>query len=112
MFRNKKIISFVLMLIFITILIVGCGSITQIEKAQEKIVSIGEQFLDYELTVDEATKQLESITIPSTEGNGAFYLKTDKNYLGYLIIKTKNNSTIFDEIEEKIQYIKESNYNK
>lgn len=99
------------MAILVTTLFGGCGNKTQIEKAQEKIISIGEQFLDYEITRDEAKKQLESITIPSTEGNGDLLLSVDKDYLEYLIIKTGTNNKIYDEIKEKIKYIKKRDYN-
>lgn len=111
MLKNNKIALFVLMVTLVAALFVGCGNKTQIEKAQAKIVSIGEQFLDYELTREEAKKQLESIAIPSTEGNGALYLSADKSYLEYLIIKTGTNDKIYDEIKEKIQHIKKGNYN-
>lgn len=110
MLKNKKIELFMLITIFAATLLVGCGSKTQIEKAQAKIVSIGEQFLDYELTREEAKKQLDSITIPSTEDNGDSFLSVDKDYLEYLIIKTGTNDKTYDEIKEKIQHIKKGNY--
>lgn len=105
----KKQLSFILILVFVTTLFIGCGK-TQVEKAQDKIVSIGEQFLDYELTIDEAQEQLESIVIPPTEGAGGTLLDSQKDYLEYLILKARNDSTLFEEIKEKVQDIKKRNY--
>ena len=105
----RIIISLILSLMLI-VTFSGCKEKTQIEKAQEKIVSIGEQFLDYELTIDEAREKLDSIVIPEIDGNGDLFLKTDKNALSYLILKTKTNSSSFDEIREQIDNIKNSNY--
>lgn len=105
----RKSISLLLSFLLLLILC-GCGEKSQIEKAQDKIVSIGERFLDYELTVDEAREQLESITIPEVEGNGKLYLSVDRNYLSFLILKTKTNTATFEEIQNKIDYIRKQNY--
>lgn len=83
---------------------------TQIEKAQDKIVEIGEQFLNYELTAAEAEEKLDSIVIPETEGNGNLYLSADKNFLSFLILKTKTNSATFEEIQDRVNDIKNSDY--
>ena len=89
-----------IMVLFLVVILLltfsACKEKSQIEKAQEKIVSIGESFLDYELTVDEAREQLESIVIPEIEGNGDLYLETDKGYLSYIILKTKRSPQIFN----------------
>lgn len=105
---KKRILSIILILVVASVLFVGCEK-TQIEKAQDKVVSIGKQFLDYEITADEAHEQLDSIAIPSTEGVSS--LKVDKDYLGFLILKTKTNRATFEEIEERIQDIKKTDYN-
>lgn len=105
-------------LILLTMVLVlglcGCSEIqiekTQIEKAQDKIVEIGEQFLEYELTVEEAKEKLDSISIPETEGNGKIYLTADKNYLVFLILKTKTNNATFEEIQDIVDEIKNSDY--
>lgn len=89
----------------------GCGNEeTQLQKAQNKIVEIGEQFLDYELTADEADEKLDSILVPTGEGMGFSSLERDKSYLSFLIIKSKNGNATFTEIEEEIKHIKESDY--
>lgn len=109
--KKNKILSFVLMVVFISTLFCGCRNKSQIEKAQEKIVTIGERFLDYELTIDDAVEQLDSIILPKTDGYGYLLLDSQKNYLTYLIIKSETNTFIFDEIKEEIQDIKQKNYN-
>ena len=111
MIKLKKVIALFLVGAIIGIFFVGCSEQSQIEKAQSKIVSIGEQFLNYELTIDEAETQLESIANPSTDCSGASSLSADKNFLKYLNVKSRNNKTVFDEIKEKIQYIKKHDYN-
>ena len=88
----------------------GCGEKTQIEKAQDKIVEIGEQFLDYELTADEAKERLDSVIVPVGDGLGFSSLDTSKDFLSYLILKSENGMSTVEEIEEQITNIKESNY--
>ena len=88
----------------------GCEEKTQIEKAQDKIVEIGEQFLNYELTADEAKERLDSVIVPVGDGLGFSILDTRKDFLSYLILKSKSGMSTFDEIKEKITDIKESNY--
>lgn len=105
----KKQLSFILILVFVATLFIGCGK-TQVEKAQDKIVSIGEQFLDYELTIDEAREQLESVVVPPKDETAIWSLDSDKDHLEYLILKARNNSTLFEEIKEKVQDIKNRNY--
>ena len=88
-----------LFLVVISLLMFSaCKEKSQIEKAQEKIVSIGQQFLDYELTVDEAREQLDSIVIPEIEGSGDLSLEADKGYLSFIILRTKNGGSSFEEI--------------
>lgn len=111
MIKSKKIVGLFLLVVIAGALLPVCVGKTQIEKAQSKIVSIGEQFLDYELTIDEAKSQLESISVPTSDGTGGRLLSGDKDYLEYLIVKSRHNNNIFDEIKEKIQYIKKHDYN-
>lgn len=107
---SKKIALFILAAIIGT-LFTGCAEKTQIEKAQDKIVSIGEQFINYDLTIDEAKEQLESIIIPETEGTGGLMLNIKKDHLEYLIIKSRNSNSFFDDIQETIQEIKNHDFN-
>ena len=88
----------------------GCGEKSQIEKAQDKIVEIGEQFLNYELTADEASERLDSVVVPTGDGAGFSSLDTNKDFLSYLILKSKKGMSTFEEIEEKITDIKDTNY--
>lgn len=101
----------IILLIGLTVLTFGgCGEKSQIEKAQDKIVEIGEQFLDYELTADEARERLDSVIVPVGDGIGFSSLDTSKDFLSYLILKSENGTSTFEEIEEKIMHIKETNY--
>lgn len=88
----------------------GCSEKSQIEKAQEKIVEIGEQFLNYELTADEAIDKLNSVIVPSGNGAGFLSLDSNKDYLSYLILKSKNGHATLEDITEKVTEIKKSNY--
>ena len=105
----RKNLVFIVIAI-ISLLFASCGEKSQIEKAQDKIVLIGNEFLDYELTAEEAIKQLDSILIPDIEGNGDLYLEADKDNLSYLITKSKINTASFEEIQEEINHIKKQNY--
>lgn len=89
---------------------VGCKEKTQIEKAQDKIVEIGEQFLDYELTADEARERIDSVIVPNGDGLGFSSLDVDKDFLSFLILESKSGMSTFEEIEEKITDIKVSDY--
>ena len=103
--------GFIILLIGVTVFAFGgCNEKSQIEKAQDKIVEIGEQFLDYELTADEAKERLDSVIVPVGDGLGFSSLDTSKDFLSYLILKSKNGMSTFEEIEEQITDIKESNY--
>jgi len=103
--------GFIVLLIGVTVVTFGgCGEKSQIEKAQDKIVEIGEQFLDYELTADEAKERLDSVIVPVGDGLGFSSLDTNKDFLSYLILKSKNGFSTLEEIEEKIKEIKETNY--
>lgn len=103
--------GFIILLIGVTIFTFGgCGEKSQIEKARDKIVEIGEQFLDYELTADEAKERLDSVIVPGGDGLGFSSLDTNKDFLSYLILKSKNGRATFEEIAEKITDIKENNY--
>ena len=98
-----------LLLITLVLLLSACSEpeLSPIEKAQQKAVSIGEQFLNYEITEDEAVEQLHSIKVPETEGNGQLYLQTDIDYLAFLILQ--ENST-YEKIKEKVESIRSRDY--
>lgn len=113
MFRNTlllKRVALVLSAVSITLLFSSCGK-SQIDKAQDKIVSIGKQFLNYELTADEACKQLEGVLIPQLESTGDEVLKSSVGHLKLLILQSKITGNTYDEIEDKIKDIKNGNYN-
>lgn len=96
-----------LLLIALVLLLSACAGPAPIEKARQKAVSIGEQFLNYELTAAEAKEQLDSIMVPETEGNGQLFLKKDIAYLSFII--GKRGST-YEEIADKVEFIRTRTY--
>lgn len=99
----KKLI---LLSICITLILCGCGA-SDIEKAQARAVDIGESYLDYEITAQEAAEQLDNILVPETEGNGQTYLEADIAFLSFIISK---QDTTYEEVEAKVEYIKGRDY--
>lgn len=79
---------------------------TPIEKCQQKAVSIGEQFLDFEITEAEAVELLESLRVPETEGNGHISLDADISSLAF---KIRLDST-YEEIKEEVEWIRNYTY--
>lgn len=102
-----KRITALFLVLCLSFLLCSCGEPSPIEKAQQRAVEIGEQYLNYELTAEEAEDQLDSIKVPETEGNGQSYLEGDIGYLGFLIIK---NDSTYEEIQKKVESIKNSTY--
>lgn len=98
--------KFIILLFCITLILSGCGA-SDIEKAQARAVEIGESYLDYEITAQEAAEQLDSILVPETEGNGQTYLEADITALSFAI--TRRDST-YEEVAEKVEYIKGRDY--
>ena len=84
----------------------GCA-VTPIEKCQQKAVSIGEAFLNYEITGKEAREQLDALVVPETEGNGQVYLKADIGYLAFIIAKV---GASYAEIEDEVESIRNNTY--
>ena len=78
-----------------------------IEKAQAKAVEIGEQYLNFEITGDEAREMLNSIKVPETDGDGQIFLNADIGYLAFII--AKYDST-YEEIKEKVEWIASRDY--
>ena len=103
--------GFIILLIGVVVFTFGgCKEKTQLEKAQDKIVEIGEKFLNYELTASEAHEKLDSVIVPTGEGLGFSNLDTSKDYLSFLILKSINGRSTFEEIEKQITSIKETDY--
>lgn len=99
--------------------LVGCGSdkpTTAIDKCRNKVVEIGQQFLDYEITADEAKEQLNSIIVPETEtGRGSTSLRADIGMLVFMILDAKNpysNDYTYDDIAERVSRISDTDYNR
>jgi hypothetical protein len=102
----KKVFAVISVLLLLFSL-VGCAK-EPIEKAQAKIVEIGEQFLDYEITATEAREMLKSVMVPPAENyeNGKLYLEVDRDYLAWLIGKGDS----YEDIADKVAYIKKADY--
>lgn len=86
----------------------GCGGeLEPIEKAQARAVEIGEQYLNFEITAEEAKEMLDSIKVPETEGNGQIYLDADIGYLAFLIIK---HDGTYEDVKKKVESIAKDDY--
>jgi hypothetical protein len=77
----------------------ACGEKTPFEKAKQRAVEIGEQYLDYEITDEEAIERLEAIRVPETEGNGQLYLSASISALAFKIRTEASYEAIKDDIE-------------
>lgn len=105
----KKV--FAILLAFVMIFsLCSCGEKSQIRKAQDKIVEIGEQFLDYKLTADEAEDQLRGVVIPRGDGTGDELLIGDVWRLGVLVVQVENGYNTFEDFEAQLEEIKKENY--
>lgn len=108
----KKLLS-VLLVVCLILTLPACGKeeredrLTPIERCQQKVVSIGEAYLNYEITAAEACEQLDSIKVPETEGNGQLFLEVDKNYLSFLILK---QGSTYEEIRDEVESIRNATY--
>ncbi len=88
--------------------LVACSTdLTPIEKCQQKAVSIGEQFLNFEITAAEAKEQLGALRVPETEGNGQLFLECDIAALSFSI--SRQGGT-YEEVEKKVESIRKSTY--
>lgn len=109
-----KKFALVLTLLSMMLSIVACGKeLSPIEKAQNKAIDIAEQYLDYEITKEEAIEKLDSIAVPSVEGNGALFLEADIAALSFTIRLVNNNmfnETTYDDVLEKVEYMKKRDY--
>jgi hypothetical protein len=108
----KKAIALILSMAIVLGLFAGCGEkeLSPIEKAQSRAVEIGEQYLNFEITGEEARKLLNGIKVPAVEtGNGQTYLDADIGYLAFII--AKQDST-YEEIEKRVKSIASTDYTK
>lgn len=106
----KKLIAVILTLVMVFALTACDGKeLTPIEKAQQKAVEIGEQFLNFELTADEAREKLEGIRVPEPEeGHGKLYLECDIDALSFAILTDES----YEELEERVDSIRKQDYTK
>ena len=97
----------ILVLLALVLLLSACREPTPIEKAQQKAVSIGEQFLAYEITGAEAREQLNSIKVPETEGGGHVRLRSHIGTLAYMI---GSQDATYEEIETRVEWLRTGTY--
>ena len=117
----KKMVSIIL-IILTTAILLGCSEKEKekepIEKAQDKVVEIGEAFLNYEITADEAIEMLDGILVPDTEtGVATTSLEADIGSLTASLIASKSPvkfssgyTGTYSEIAEKVEHIKNEDY--
>lgn len=106
----KKFLAITTVAASLLTLFVGCGAeaeakreLRPIEKAQARAVSIGEQYLDYEISASEAKALLEDIVVPEMEvGDGQLYLRIAIRYLANIIGRPE---TTYQDIEKEVKEI-------
>ena len=105
----KKIVAILLVLAFVLSLS-GCGEKekTPLEKARDRAVSIGQSFLDFEITAEEARTQLDSIAVPDRHGEGR-YLSIRISLLSYQLIDGLHDLD-YEKIADTIESIKKINF--
>ena len=101
-----RLLSLVVVLCLLVTL-ASCGAeLTPIEKCQQKVVSIGEAYLNYDITSAEAIEQLDSLRVPETEGHGQLSLEVDIAALSFAI----RTEASYASIERKIDSIRKYTY--
>lgn len=107
----KKLLS-VLLVVCLVLTLPACGKeeekeLTPIEKCQRRAVSVGDAYLDFELTAKEAKEQLEAIDVPETEDLAHQLLATDIHYLIFLLSRQDPS---YSKIEDKVESMRDKNY--
>lgn len=107
----KKILAIFLLMTTLLAVLVGCSSspgaettpkeLTPIEKARNRAVAIGEQYLNFEISADEARELLEDIKVPEAgHKTGALCLRVNINHLIYILGRPE---TTYEEIQEDVE---------
>lgn len=103
----KRFISFIISATIILSLFSACSS-SPLEKAQDKVVEIGNDFLDYKITAKEAIEKLDSIIVPKDDNlHGATVLECYISILRTMLLKVDSGfgDVSFEEISEKVDEI-------
>lgn len=107
----KKAIVFLILAATLLGLLVGCGSKetaaarerTPIEKARDRAVEIGQQYLDFEITASEAKQLLGDITVPEVEsGDGSLFLRSAINHLVFILGR---QGTTYEDVESEVEHL-------
>jgi hypothetical protein len=97
----RKIFAVVIAAATLLSLLGGCAK-EPIEKAQAKVVEIGEQYLNFEITAAEAVEKLEAIKVPEAEGRGQDALETFRDGL---VRRIEDPDTPYEEIKKEVDLI-------
>lgn len=68
--KNIRCVAWMMVLAVVLSVFTGCQEelkLSQVEKAKNKVLQIGNQFLDYEITADEAYDQLNELLLPDKD---------------------------------------------
>ena len=97
-----------LVLALMALLLVGCGAeeLTPFEKCRARVVEIGQQYLDFEISAADACEALDGISVPDAGGSSKLYLEVDIGALSFKILKGES----YEAIAEKVEYIRDRNY--
>ncbi len=105
----KKILAIFLLMTTLLAVLVGCSSeaeaapkeLTPIEKARNRAVAIGEQYLNFEISADEARELLEGIKVPEGDSKSdALCLRISIRHLVYILGRPE---TTYEEIQEDVE---------
>ena len=108
----KKVIALIVAATIVLGLFAGCGEkeLTPIEKAQARAVEIGEQYLNFEITGEEASKLLKAIKVPATEsGDGQRRLELEISLLASSMVMS---TFTYEDIERQVKAIAKYDYTK
>jgi hypothetical protein len=87
---------------------VGCGEKTPYEKARDKTVTVLTQLLNYEITEEEAYKQVNAIQVPKYETSTESLFDVKLKLVKYELSKAKNGSGWdYDGLKKEIDEFKE-----
>ena len=108
----KKIIVAIISMAIVLGLFAGCGEkeLSPIEKAQARAVEIGEQYLNFEITGEEASRLLKAIKVPAAEsGDGQRRLELDISLLASSMVMSAFD---YEDIERQVKSIAKYDYTK
>ena len=101
----KRLIS-LLLVVSMLFLLSACSVLgNPFDRCRQHVISIGEQYLNFEITGAEAMVKLASIKVPKTDDDRHDYLETDIRMLLYLL---EDEDSTYEEIAEDVEDIRSS----